>query len=486
MRHILGAIRGLALSALVILAGCSIKDIGPINTLTSEARPGSPEYIPDVGDDGSTVIGLAFSGGGMRASAFSYGVLTALDELIIDEVPYRRSMADNVRVVAGVSGGAVMASYFALKGSDGFQDFDQRFLHQNPESAMRMGLNPANLVRVLHGGANDRSSFGRWLDENLYEGANFANLRHKNAPALWVTASDVYNRTPFLFNEDTFAALCSDLEALKIADAVAASASFPVVFAPMVLQAPSADCPYQQPAWMTRALDDPNTSLRLHAYADALASYRQNPSLKYVRLLDGGLTDNLGITGLVLARASARTPYGPLSAEDGVKVRNMLFLVADAGRGQTAKWGEAMHGPGIAPLLQAAIDTNMVAALREGIDALVLAMDDWKRQLIEYRCSLPLERVRRIRGTTSGWNCRDVNVVVEHLAFADLDQETEDRLNQVPTRLALPKEDIALLVDSGRRTVYAHESIMKVVADTRRGAGVREPMQLSSAAGPVR
>jgi len=480
LQQFLGTIRVLALSVLVILTGCSVKDIGPINTLTSEASPGSPEYIPDVGDDGSTIIGLAFSGGGMRASAFSYGVLSALDELIIDEVPHRRSMADNVRIVAGVSGGAVTASYFALKGSDGFQDFDRRFLHQNPEGVMRTGLNPATLVRILHGGANDRSSFGRWLDENLYEGATFASLRRKNTPALWVTASDVYNRTAFLFNEDTFAALCSDLEALKIADAVAASASFPVVFAPMVLQAPNPDCAYQQPAWMKRALGDPNTSLRLHAYANALTSYRENASLKYVRLLDGGLTDNLGITGLVLARASANTPYGPLSAEDAVKVRHMLFLVADAGRGQTATWGDAMHGPGIAPLLQAAIDTNMVSALREGIDALNLAMNDWKRRLVEYRCSLPLETVRRIRGSTSGWNCREVDVVVEHLAFTDLDQETEDKLNRVPTRLALPKEDIALLVNSGRRTVYAHESIMKVVADARRRAGVREPMRLSA------
>ena len=107
-------------------------------------------------------------------------------------------------------------------------------------------------------------------------------------------------------------------------------------------------------------------------------------------------------------------------------------------------------------------------------------MNDWKRRLVEYRCSLPLETVRRIRGSTSGWNCREVDVVVEHLAFTDLDQETEDKLNRVPTRLALPKEDIALLVNSGRRTVYAHESIMKVVADARRRAGVREPMRLSA------
>jgi len=486
LRQISGAIRGLALSALVVLAGCVASDVGPINILTMDAPPSSPDYIPDVGDDGSTIIGLAFSGGGMRASAFSYGVLRALDDLVIDEAPYRRTMVDNVRMVAGVSGGAVTASYFALKGRNGYRDFDQRFLLQNPESAVRMGFGPVNLARVLGGGMNDRSSFARWLDSHLFEGATFSSLRRENTPALWINASDVYNRTPFLFNEDTFAALCSDLDSLRLADAVAASASFPVVFAPMVLEAPEAGCEHTPPRWMQRALGDPNTSVRLHAYANALASYRANPGLNYVKLLDGGLTDNLGITGLVLARAGAHTPHGPLSAEDAVKVRHLLFLVTDAGRGQTATWGENLRGPGIAPLLQAAIDTNMASALREGLDALTFAMSDWKTKLVNYRCSLSSETVRRIRGTIRGWNCRDVDLIVEHLAFTDLDQPTEDRLNRIPTRLGLPAKDIELLVDAGRRTVLAHDSIMKVVANARHQAGVRSPMEVSVLEEPAR
>src|SRR5690606_29902902 len=149
LRQISGAIRGLALSALVMLAGCAASDVGPINMLTMDAPPSSPDYIPDLGDDGSTIIGLAFSGGGMRASAFSYGVLRALDDLVIDEAPYRRTMVDNVRMVAGVSGGAVTASYFALKGRDGYRDFDRRFLYQDPETSMRTSVSAANLMRVM-------------------------------------------------------------------------------------------------------------------------------------------------------------------------------------------------------------------------------------------------------------------------------------------------------------------------------------------------
>ncbi|TGS35572.1 patatin, partial [Mesorhizobium sp. M1D.F.Ca.ET.184.01.1.1] len=49
--------------------------------MTTEVGHPSPTYIPDPADDGSTVVGLAFSGGGTRAAAFSYGVLRALDDV---------------------------------------------------------------------------------------------------------------------------------------------------------------------------------------------------------------------------------------------------------------------------------------------------------------------------------------------------------------------------------------------------------------------
>lgn len=468
-----------ALCGLLVAAQDRVRDVGPINTFVSEPRKGTFDYIPDVGDDGSTVVALAFSGGGMRAAAFAYGVLLGLDELVIDMDPYRRTMADNVRVVAGVSAGAVTAGHFALKGTSGFRDLDRRFLYQDPESVLNTRPHPLNLMRMLKGGMNDRTTFRNWLDRHVFEGATFASLRDRqHAPVLWINASDLYHRTPFLFNEETFAALCSDLGALKLADAVAASSSFPLVFAPIVLEAPATDCQQEFPAWMRRALGDPNTSLRLNAYARALAGYRLNPNLRYVKLLDGALTDNLGITGLSLARASANTPHGPLSAEDAVKLRHLIFVVADAGRAQTATWAETMDGPYIDDLMFALIETNLTSGLRESLDALTAAMQRWKEKLVQYRCSLPLETVRRIRGTGNDWDCRDVNVIVEHLAFVDLGEEVEARLSRIPTRLSLPREDVDLLIEAGRRAVFAHDSILDAVRKTRRQAGILEPLEV--------
>lgn len=459
--------------SLAFLCSCAAKDVGPINLASSDSPPPTPKFIADGGDDGSTVVALAFSGGGMRASAFSYGVLTALDDIVVDEIPYRRSMVDNIRMISGVSGGSVVAAYFGYKGRDAYRDLDRRFLYQNPEASMRTSMmSPVTLSRALSGGINDRGTFARWLDQNLFDEAELSSFAWPNAPTVWINASDIYNRTPFLFTHDTFAALCSDLDKVRISDAVAASAAFPVVFSPVVLQAKHAQCHYEQPEWLTRALSDPRHSIRLQAYAEALDAYRNKPDLNYVRLLDGGLTDNLGITGFVIERAAADSPHGPLSAEEAVKLRHFIFVIADAGRGQTESWGRDMDNLPIGRLLKAATDTSMSATLRDQIDALRQAVSLWRDQIVRYRCSLPLEKVRRIRGTTAGWNCRDVEAIVEHLSFAGLDPDARQDLNLIPTRLTLDRAQVDRLVTAGRKVVAGNERLTAAVADIRRYAGV--------------
>ena len=81
--------RNLACVTMVGLAlcACGTPDVGPINTHVAHAGRPSPEFIPDPADDGSLVVGLALSGGGTRAAAFGYGVLTGLDQIVVDRRP---------------------------------------------------------------------------------------------------------------------------------------------------------------------------------------------------------------------------------------------------------------------------------------------------------------------------------------------------------------------------------------------------------------
>lgn len=466
-------LRTAALGAALAISGCGAIDTTPINVVSTRQGAPSPTYIPDAGDDGSTVVALAFSGGGMRAAAWAYGALLELDSMVIDTIPYRRTLVDNVRTVAGTSGGAVTAAYLGYKGKDGYRDFRERFLYQDAEAYMSTSILPGTLLTTAFaGGANDRSSFARWLDENLFDRATFAAFRKPDRPIVWLTASDIYNNTPFLFTRATFAALCSDIDDLKIADAVGASAAFPVVFAPMLLQTPKVDCRYERPRWLQQALESKNPSIRLQAYARALDSYQSNADLSFVRLLDGGLTDNLGITGLTLERAKADAPHSPLSPQQAVRLRNFLFIVTDAGVQTEYRWGISPVPTRLDKVMVAASDTALASATRSGFDAIDLALKHWQDALIRYRCGLPRNEVLRLRGALVKWDCRDVTVTTEHVSFREADPELFERLNTTPTRLKLPRDQVDLIINAARGAIRRNANINAIVDETRRRAPI--------------
>jgi NTE family protein len=161
----------------------------PINeALVSVEEQGGWPLGPD--QFGATVVGVAFSGGGMRASAFSYGVLKELDsyEIATERGPAR--MTDMIDLISGVSGGSVTAAYFGLKGREGLPDFRSRFLERNADQGFDTHVSLANVLRIVgDGGVNDRSRFPRWLDDNLFDGATYANLLARRRPLVWIAAS---------------------------------------------------------------------------------------------------------------------------------------------------------------------------------------------------------------------------------------------------------------------------------------------------------
>ena len=236
--------------------------------------------------DDDTVVALSFSGGGTRAAAFSFGVLSGFNDTTIRTRSGPVPLTERIDFVSGVSGGSVLAAYYGLKKQAALADFKQRFLLRNAEESLHTDLSLGNIARGLQGGINDTTQFPRWLDANLFNGATFGDLNETSRPRVWINASDIYNRTPFVFGRPTFGALCSDLSTYPISLAVAASAAVPVFFAPVVIQNYPGGCPLPLPEFISRVRDDDAPPL-IKAYADALERYHSG-EVRYVKLLDGG------------------------------------------------------------------------------------------------------------------------------------------------------------------------------------------------------
>lgn len=325
-------------------------------------------------------------------------------------------------------------------------DFRERFLLRNAEEGLETDLTIDTIGKAFAGGINDSRGFPRWLDANLFNGATFGEFRE--SPRVWINASDIYSRTPFVFGATAFSAMCSDLSTYPLANAVAASAAVPVAFAPVVIKTFPKECSDPLPAWIIKARDDRNTPPMLNSFAKAISRYHDG-EIPYIKLLDGGLVDNFGLSGFTIARLSADTPYGPLSPQQAVRLRRGLFLVVDAKTGVSGSWINSVERPSGVELVKAAADTAIDASVSASFTAFDRTMGDWQSSLIKWRCGLSAADRAKF-GTRPGWNCRDLRFFVGRLGFDQLDTRRAAELEAIPTRFRLSPDQVDNVIAAGR------------------------------------
>ena len=118
-----------------LLLGCASIHNTPVNepahgSVVDQLHLG----FKDAADDDDMLVGLAFSGGGTRAAAFSYGVLSQFADIPVPRA--QDKLLDRLDFISGVSGGSVMAAYYGLKKRAALDDFRERFLLQNAEEGL--------------------------------------------------------------------------------------------------------------------------------------------------------------------------------------------------------------------------------------------------------------------------------------------------------------------------------------------------------------
>src|SRR5690606_34148020 len=234
-----------------------------------------------------------------------------------------------------------------------------------------------------------------------------------------------------------------------LAAAVAASSAVPGAFAPVVLKTYPEECKTPLPAWVEKAAADASGSPQVHAFARSLALARSG-KVKYIKLFDGGMVDNYGLSGVTIARAAMGTPYAPLQPQEAINLRRFLFFIVDAGRGPSGDWNQTVEGPSGKELITAVLDTIIDANSQASYAAFEATMQNWRNDIIRWRCGLSGAEVARLRGGRRGpWNCRDLKIVVTRIDFDQLAPERAARLNQVPTSLTLPADSVDALVRAG-------------------------------------
>src|SRR5258705_12729288 len=248
------------LAALLGLGGCATR---PVNPPIVQATPDTGYTFQTrqaQARDKQNLVILAFSGGGTRAAAFSYGVLEFLRRTeIVGPKGDKLRLLDEVDVITGVSGGSFTALAYGLYGDKLFAQYEQRFLKRNVQGELvARALNPKYLGD-LSSTAWGRSELAAQLyDEILFNGATFGDLDRGDGPLIMASATDISSGSRVVFNQNIFNVLCSDLNAVRLSRAAAASSAVPVVLSSVTINNYGGTCNYDLPPWARLFLDSSN------------------------------------------------------------------------------------------------------------------------------------------------------------------------------------------------------------------------------------
>jgi len=353
MRRLGGVL--VALLVGLTVAGCAV----PANPRLGAYGTSGYRYAnarPDVAEEDLFVI-LAFSGGGTRAAAFSYGVLEGLRTIRHRPAGgVERTLLDDVDVISSVSGGSFTAAHYALFGTDGFKDFEENFLYRNIQGEL-VTRAATRWPRLLRSDVSRIDLAADLYDEVVFKHATFATLLEqapRRRPYLLLNATDMTLGARFEFTQDQFDLLCSDLTTVPVARAVAASSAFPILLSPLTLHNYSGGAPcddFRPPRWLTNGLESTDQPRRM-TLARNLLSYRARAQNQpFVHLLDGGLSDNIGLRGPYIALSGQDSAWSLYTKINQGKVRRVLVIAANARTGRDPEWGKRESPPGVIDVL---------------------------------------------------------------------------------------------------------------------------------------
>ena len=335
---------------------------------------------PDSANTDGLLIVAAFSGGGTRASTLAFGVLRELSRQQITWEGKHKRLLDELDVIFALSGGTFTAGYYALHGDRIFHDFEYRFLRKDWESELkaRVFKSPGNWIRLWSPYFGRAHLMAEILDESLFEGATYGDLLKRNErPWLAIHASDMATLSRFEFNQQQFDMICSDLSSLPIAWASASSAALPLVLSPISLKNYAGQCGYQAPPWLTvEKRKGAIVARRAGAQrANELLSYLDTEKRPNIHLLDGGLSDNMALRGLIEG-ASVMGGLEQILKEGNLKgVRKFVLLAVNAETSPDVLEYRSDHIPVISRAMGAMIDLpinrysfDTIILLRQGVE----------------------------------------------------------------------------------------------------------------------
>jgi NTE family protein len=288
-----------------------------------------------------------------------------------------------------------------------------------------------------------------YYDQHIFRGKTFADLQNNKGPFILINATDLNSQSQFIFTQYQFDFLCSDLSQFKIARAVAASSAVPFLFPPILIERYES-CHYERPAWLIDAekRSEQDDDVRLKEDVASLDFYLNKENPPYVTLVDGGVTDNLGlrtITKSVGLSGGANKIY-ERAYKNQKSPNQLVVVVVNASTHSDTEIGKSRALPSIRDTLSAVTDIQLHLYNTETNLLLKEQLGEWAQTISSKEH--PIKSY-----------------------FIELDvtgiQNPKDRVffNQVPTSFSIDKEQADRLIDVARRLLRENPEFQRLLLE---------------------
>jgi len=413
---------------------------------------------------------LAFSGGGTRAAAFSYGVLEALRDIQVNTRGGGKTrLLDEVDLVTGVSGGSFTALGYGLYGDKVFDIFENSFLKRDVQGALlRRIMNPLNWAALWSSGWGRSELAAQLYDEILFHGATFADLERAGGPVIAVGATELTSGTRIVFLPQNFDIMCADLSSFKLSRAAAASSAVPVVLSPVTINNYGGQCGYQIPQWLKMFAEQPSPPRPAGRILKRLQELEQLDDAsedRYFHLVDGAVSDNLGLRGVLdfLEAFEALRLAGQPTPLD--HVRRIIIFVVNSASSPALNWNESENSPAAVSILAKVAGVPVDRYASESIELLRDIDARWTAQ----RAIRDSRAFDKQKDPSVAWvaNAVDADIYPIEVSFQVLANKKErDYLNQLPTSFALPADAIDRLRAAAKDIILSSPDFRQLLKST--------------------
>jgi len=434
-----------ALAWLLLLSGCATYGIVE-NTVQLKTPVPAPVYsIKNTfknHDLGKLVLVLAFSGGGTRAAALAYGVMEELKNTTIMVGNKPRRLLDEIDVISSVSGGSITAAYYGLFGDALFDHFEGDFLKHDVDDQLIRGL--FNPLRWFSSKGRTELAV-KYYDESLFHGATFADLQRRDGPLVLINASDLSYGVRFSFVQEYFDLLCSDLSTYPVARAVTASTAVPFVFNPIVLENYK-DCDTSHQALMLSAEKKAARTPQMAQVIQGLRTYQNKDKRRYIHLVDGALTDNLGLRAIYEVIEALGGASAFMAMVDKKPVKYFAVISVNASADSEHNIDASLKQPSLEETISAVTRVQLQRYSTATLDLMEHSIKKWADDL-----STPDSPIQ------SYFIQSDFSDIV--------DSATRLFLNRIPTRLSLSNEQVERLIAAGHELLRNNPVYQRLLVD---------------------